>query len=301
MINYKDMGKNSKIEWTHHTFNPWWGCAKVSEACKFCYAEAWAKRTGAKVWGSSSQRRFFGKKHWQEPQGWNKAAGRSLERKRVFCASMADVFEARTDLDLWRNRLWKLIESTPWIDWLLLTKRPENITKMVPWTTSWPRNIWLGATVEDHPSAEKRLPFLISCSAALIFISCEPLLSHLDLRPWLQYLDWVIVGGESGHHARPMHPSWARDLRDQCQSTRIPFHFKQWGNWRPYREGPQKVSKRINLQDRNGDIASLVWVGKKAAGRDLDGRTWSEMPVSPDPDFTNQPKIQASLCESLGR
>src|SRR4051794_32502123 len=103
------MGRNSSIEWTHHTFNPWWGCVKVSPACKHCYAEAWAKRTGFGLWGPRSDRRFFGDAHWREPLRWNAEAAADRTRRRVFCASMADVFEPRRELDAWRERLWKLI------------------------------------------------------------------------------------------------------------------------------------------------------------------------------------------------
>ena len=146
------MGKNSSIEWTDHTFNPWWGCVRVSPGCQNCYAETWAKRVGADVWGAGADRRFFGEKHWQEPVKWNRTASESSPRKRVFCASMADVFELRTDLDTARQQLWKLIIETSNLDWLLLTKRPENIRSMAPWTV-WPDNVWIGTTVEDQPRA----------------------------------------------------------------------------------------------------------------------------------------------------
>src|SRR5207245_7041240 len=154
------MGKNSSIEWTDHTFNPWWGCTKVSPACTNCYAEVWARRVGADVWGASSERRFFSEKHWQEPLKWNADATAMNRRKRVFCASMADVFESRHDLDDERAKLWNLIDATPSLDWLLLTKRPENIQLMAPWKDIWPRNVWLGTTVENHMYAETRLPHL---------------------------------------------------------------------------------------------------------------------------------------------
>src|SRR5579862_1495352 len=143
------MGRNSSIEWTHHTFNPWWGCAKVSPGCENCYAETWARRVGQDLWGVKNDRRFFTDKHWDEPLRWNEEAESDGERKRVFCASMADVFEDRADLKPWRERLWTLIEKTASLDWLLLTKRPQNISGFVPWKDRWPQNIWLGTTVED--------------------------------------------------------------------------------------------------------------------------------------------------------
>ena len=178
------MAKNSTIEWTHHTFNPWWGCVKVSDACKHCYAETWAKRTGADVWGNDASRRFFGEKHWAEPLTWNADAESSKTRFRVFCASMADVFEKRDELDQWRLRLWELIEKTPHLDWLLLTKRPQNILKMVPWKEEFPTNIWIGTTVENQKEAQKRIPALLKVPASVRFLSCEPLLSPIDLSQW---------------------------------------------------------------------------------------------------------------------
>jgi protein gp37 len=192
------MAKNSQIEWTHHTFNPWWGCAKVSPACDNCYAELWAKRMGHRLWGAKSQRRFFGDAHWREPLVWNEDARAEKKRARVFCASMADVFEKRSDLELERSRLWKLVAATPELDWLLLTKRPQNIGAMVPWSPEdWPRNVWLGTTVENQNFAAQRLPHLLKHKAAVRFLSCEPLLGPIDLSPWisvngLQKIDWII-------------------------------------------------------------------------------------------------------------
>ncbi len=138
------MAQNSKIEWTHHTFNPWWGCVKVSPACKNCYAQAWANRLGMNLWGGKATRRFFSDQHWKEPLKWNRDAEVSGERHRVFCASMADVFERRAELNQWRERLWRLIEQTPFLDWLLLTKRPESVAIYAPWKKLWPDNVWLG-------------------------------------------------------------------------------------------------------------------------------------------------------------
>lgn len=260
------MGRDSSIEWTNHTFNPWWGCAKVSPACNNCYAETWAKRVGLDLWGSTSPRRFFGDKHWREPLRWEREARRQATRKRVFCASMADVFEARADLDPARGRLWELIESTPSLDWLLLTKRPQNAAIMAPWGGRWPGNVWLGTTVESQEWTARIEP-LLRVPARVHFLSCEPLLGPLDVRGWLGSTDglvrWLIAGGESGPRARPLTAEWLRDLRDQCTDAGASFHFKQWGEW-----GPRAES-----------ASELVRLGKKAAGRHLDGRTWDEVPI----------------------
>ena len=270
------MAKNSKIEWTNHTFNPWWGCSKVSPACNNCYAEAWAKRTGSNVWGSSAPRRFFSDRHWKEPLSWNIDAKRSGERRRVFCASMADVFERRSDLREPRTRLWALIEETPFLDWLLLTKRPHNVESMVPWESdAWPHNVWLGTTVENQHWAEKRLPHLIKHSAKVRFLSCEPLLSSINLSPWMKrgMIDWVIAGGESGARSRPMSPDWVRRLRDDCINHDVSFHFKQWGHWAP--------AALMTAEQRNTlvfDNVKMAAAGKKRAGRALDGRTWDQLP-----------------------
>jgi protein gp37 len=274
------MGKDSEIEWTHHTFNPWWGCSKVSPACLHCYAEAWAKRVGSNVWGVKAERRFFGEKHWKEPILWNAEAKKKGTRYRVFCASMADVFESRSDLNAARSKLWKLIEKTPDLDWLLLTKRPENIGKAAPWRNDWPTNIWLGTTVETQEWAERRLPHLLSIPSAVRFLSCEPLLGPIDLSPWvgkqgLNSIDWVIAGGESGALSRPMQPIWVRSLRDFCAAHRVAFHFKQWGHWIP--EDQLQAYKKVTPLPV--ETVRMVALGKKIAGRVLDGRTYDGFPM----------------------
>ena len=162
------MGKESKIEWTHHTFNPWWGCIRVSPACKHCYADTWAKRLGANLWGAKSERRFFSDAHWNEPIKWNREAVTQGVRRRVFCASMADVFEDRRELDLHRERLWRLIEATPQLDWLLLTKRIEHVRTLAPWKSRWPANIWLGTSTENQRWLEKRVDHLLEHDAAVL-------------------------------------------------------------------------------------------------------------------------------------
>lgn len=274
------MAKDSKIEWTHHTFNPWWGCAKVSPACQNCYAETWAKRVGSHVWGKQASRRFFSDTHWKEPLRWDQEAKAQGVRRRVFCASMADVFERRVELHPWRELLWKLIEQTPHLDWLLLTKRPHNIQSMVPWREYWPENIWLGCTAETQTWADKRVPDLLKFPVKVRFLSCEPLLGPLNLRSYFSDnpndgIHWVIAGGESGAHSRPMNPNWARSLRDQCNENDIAFHFKQWGHWAPIESLTKEQRNIVQVGD-----SEMVAAGKKAAGRYLDGRTWDELPIT---------------------
>lgn len=196
---------------------------------------------------------------------------------------MADVFEDRLDIRPVRERLWRLIAETPALDWLLLTKRPDNFSRFAPWHDEWPRNVWAGVTAENQVWADRRIPLLLEVPAIVRFVSCEPLLGRLDLRKWLRgipRIDWVIAGGESGHRARPMNPEWARDLRDQCANAAVPFHFKQWGHWRPEEEAVPGTRKRVSLEDSKGRVITLVRMGKHAAGRDLDGKIWDEFPLS---------------------
>ena len=204
--------RETKIEWCDHTWNPWWGCVKVSPGCANCYAEAFDRRTHGTSkhvtasgetrephWGKDAPRRFFGDKHWAEPLRWDweaavamnaaergqagGASGALPHRPRVFCASMADVFEDRPDLVEPRARLFRLIDATPNLDWLLLTKRPENIRRMVPpeWLESWPAHVWVGTTVEDQKRADQRIPHLLDVPARVRFLSVEPLLESVDL------------------------------------------------------------------------------------------------------------------------
>jgi protein gp37 len=279
------MAKNSQIEWTHHTFNPWWGCKKVSPACDHCYAELWARRMGHDLWGTDSPRRFFGETHWREPLIWNEEARQSGFRQRVFCASMADVFERRSDLNAQRLRLWKLIENTPNLDWLLLTKRPQNVRRIAPWGENWPANVWLGTSVENQTLAEKRLPFLLKSPATIRFLSCEPLLGQLDLRQWFKRdgfysIDWIIAGGESGGSSRPMHPDWIKGLLHQCNEFNVPFHFKQWGHWVPVRLAEGAARTRL-IEIENERPVEMVRLSKKIAGRILEGVTWDGVPHTP--------------------
>ena len=273
------MGANSKIEWTTHTFNPWWGCTKVSEACKHCYAEAWAKRVGQNVWGPKPERRFLSDNHWRQPLKWNRDAEGAAERPRVFCASMADVFEDRDELLETRDRLFDLIEATPNLDWLLLTKRPQNVARLARWTDNWPGNVWLGTTVELQTRADELLPYLESIPAKVRFISAEPLLGPLDLRRWLgSTIDWVITGGESGPKARPASPQWFTELHAQCMRAETAFHFKQWGDWAPG-DGINLLAHKKAAKVTAADGTEMLRVGKKIAGRTLAGKEWDQLPT----------------------
>ncbi len=265
------MGKDSGIQWTHHTFNPWWGCEKVSPGCANCYAEALAGRFGQKVWGDRAPRRPMSEKYWIQPHKWDVEAKRDGERRRVFCASMADVFERRPGLQPIRERLWTLIEQTSGLDWLLLTKRPENVSDMIPesWKKSPRRNVWYGASVENQQCAEIRIPELLRIPGFIHFLSCEPLLGDLDLGDYLpgdrwlhaeqpmdRPIDWVIVGGESGPNVRPAHETWLYNLVGQCQRAEVPVFVKQLGRvvltGQTARVGTVAATQAMRLQDPKG-------------------------------------------------
>ena len=231
--------KNSKIAWTDHTFNPWWGCVRVSPGCEHCYAETFAKRMGMPhLWGQRSNRRKMSASYWQQPIKWNQEAANAPTPPRVFCASMADVFEDHPDVGLDRVKLWALIEMTPNLDWLLLTKRPENIENMLP--ARWgedivgggpiPENVWLMTTAEDQKRLEQRIPHMATLAAPVIGLSVEPMLGPVDISEHAGFIDWVICGGESGPGARPMSVDWALDLCSQCEEFGIPFFMKQMGS-----------------------------------------------------------------------
>lgn len=288
------MGTNTAIEWCDHTFNPWIGCTKVSPACDHCYAETQAARFKMAEWGQHAPRKRTSLDYWKQPLKWDRQAS---VRRKVFCASMADVFDNHRSIDpQWRLDLWQLIRKTQNLDWLFLTKRPQNIRKMLPpdWGNGWP-NVWLGTTVENQEEAERRIPHLLDVPAAMRFLSCEPLLGpvRLDSINTLKYpgaerldalsgfaygmfddiasenlpsIHWVIAGGESGSNARPSHPDWFRDLRDQCAAADVPFFFKQWGEWAP------------GFHDERPDVVRKV--GKKRAGRMLAGRVHDQFPAS---------------------
>jgi protein gp37 len=366
----------------------------VSPGCDNCYAEGWSKRSGLVEWGPHAPRRLTSPENWAKPLKWNRKAAAEGRRYKVFCASLADVFDNHASIkESWRSDLWELIAATPHLDWLLLTKRPQNIRRYLPdqmetglapqhWGDGWP-NVWLGTTVENQTEADRRIPVLLSIPAKVRFLSCEPMLGPLDLRAYLpgcyecgggcgtrlahhpatdrcvpcqaEYgqdsgplefclacgssewepvcpdcnhymvqhhpdtpcIDWVICGGESGPGARPMHPDWARSLRDQCVVAGVPFLFKQWGEWGPgsvlmttgepvfrtfvdFQQWVNKASTWVNggaCLDTDGNhlqiggdfmrardegkfpVTIVHKLGKKRAGRLLDGRTWDEVPA----------------------
>ena len=218
--------ENSKIEWCDHTFNCWMGCTKVSPACDLCYAERLTKRFGHAEWGPHAERVRTSAANWKKPYAWERRARTDPgSRPRVFCASLADVFENRIP-EQWRADLFQLIRETPTLDWLLLTKRPQLIAKLLPpdWGAGY-GNVWLGTTVENQEEADRRIPHLTAVPAVVRFLSAEPLLG--PIQPDLTGIDWVIAGGESGPGKRRMDPGWARALRDQCAATGTAFFMKQ--------------------------------------------------------------------------
>lgn len=287
------MGQTTGISWTDHTFNPHIGCSKVHAGCAHCYAERdFDTRRGVANWGPHGTRIVTSEANWRQPLKWNREAEAAGERRRVFSASLADVFEDWkgplggatrdwTSLDDVRRELFAVIDSTPWLDWLLLTKRPENVPRM--WPTRFTgddvgkpdgfeirrENVWLGTSVSDQETADRMIPDLLKCRdlSPVLFLSAEPLLGSLNFRwaKWQEFsdtpggstdeldglrrLDWVIAGGESGPGFRFVDPDWLRVLRDQCEAGDVPFFFKQWSGSNP-----------------------------KTLGKVLDGREWCEFP-----------------------
>jgi len=219
------MAENSKIEWCDHTFNPWMGCTAVSPACDNCYAEAMMdKRLGKVRWGKGQPRQRTSAANWEQPFKWSRQAAKAGTRPRVFCASLADVFDAEVD-PLWRENLFTVIDQTPNLDWLLLTKRPKLAYGFFQ-TEQVPPNVWIGTTAENQKMLNSRWEWLRKIPAKVRFLSMEPLLEKVSLKAE-PGPDWIIVGGESGKGARTMNPDWARLLRYQCEILGIPFFFKQ--------------------------------------------------------------------------
>jgi protein gp37 len=254
------MGDTTHIFWTDSTFNPWVGCLEVSEECDHCYARTLAERWpnnfgGLPIWGPphTTGRYITSTSNWHKPLIWNRKAAAAdqrwtptwqppvrpgTSRRLIFCASLSDVFEFHPQLDLVRARLWNLIESTPMLDWQILTKRPMNIRRMYPqsWLQHPPANVWLGTSVGSPRWAQLRIDALLDVPAAVHFVSAEPLLGPLDLSPWLGQrvgVNWLISGGESGKDHRPFDIAWVRDLDQQCRSAGVAHFFKQVGGEKP--------------------------------------------------------------------
>lgn len=263
-----------KIDYFKYTFNVAWGCCKVSPGCDNCYAEEdAAAKYPIKMWGKNAQRRIFGAKYWERPLQWNKEEKGAKRRPIVFCSSMADVFERHTTIDQERKKLWPLIEATPNLDWLIITKRAENIERNMPFdkhADPWP-NLWVAVSVEDDVRARVRLPYIAKLNVAVRGAHVEPLLGPIPtLAHYINDLDWVLVGGEScdenPQKARPMQPSWVREVTNICQGANVPFHFKQWGSQKP-------VAK--NLDGTIQFKAMKRW----QAGRTFLGKIWDRYPV----------------------
>lgn len=348
------MAENSKIEWTNSTFNPWRGCTKVAAGCEHCYAETMSKRNPEKlgIWGDKGTRVLASEAMWQDPLKWNQQATDAIfaaewdkplpPRPRVFCASLADVFEdwrgeirnhngtvlckhpdtgkmclagnARYcesfTMDDARRRLFALIDLTPELNWLLLTKRPENIRRMWPCPLDtdgdgnchvcsrgrghYRPNVWLGTSIAEQKDADRNIPELLKCRdlSPVLFVSAEPLLGPIDLSttcitpsretmgldgPYRSEpdagIDWLIAGGESGPHARPCCLEHIDDLRRQCEAAGVPFFAKQLGAF--------PVTTNANLWDF-ADPRLDPWGDFAASGRyrlqDAKGGDWNEWP-----------------------
>lgn len=357
------MADTTAIEWCDSTFNPWMGCTRVSPACDHCYAaRSTPARTLGVAWGPGEQRRRTVASNWAQPRIWQRHAAdfqsRHGRRRRVFCASLADWLDNDVPI-LWLVDLMELIRATPDLDWLLLTKRIGNWSSRISeaigfldeqtpaayplplraWLCHWldgdeaPRNVWLGSTVVNQAEADRDVPKLLAATAAVRFLSIEPMLGPVDVSRFMwpacgwwkgphrsyreakaagaecglkrqglvsahaRFIDWVICGGESGPKARPMHPDWARSLRDQCATVDVPFLFKQWGDkipgelqehpaygndgsaWRVDPNGGRWHDPVEGMKSRSEWApVKFIKVGKKAAGRHLDGRTHDAWP-----------------------
>ncbi len=254
------MGKNSGIQWTDNTFNPWMGCTKVSPGCEHCYAEADRKRRGQLLWGPKAPRQRTSAAYWKQPLAWNEEATRLGIPARVFCGSLCDICEDRDDLLEARADLMRLIEATPMLDWLLLTKRPENFNRFFGrrWGANWPKNVWAMASVTTQKEADRLVPELMKVPATVRGLSMEPLLEAVTLKHLLterlpvmrerredeggdanliptgefrtvKRIDWVIIGGESGPGARPFFLEWAWNIVIECQAERVAQFVKQLG------------------------------------------------------------------------
>ena len=333
----------SAIEWTDHTINLWHGCDKVKNnpCCDHCYAATHSARFKQDIWGHDRPRIGI-RSAFRNLNKWQKAAAAAGVVHKVFAMSMGDLFERdmplkdplmvgndeHTTIETLRSEFFGRIHAGlyPNLVFLALTKRPQNVLRMVPgeWLDKWPRNVWVGTSAGDQANADRLIPHLLKVPAPVRFLSIEPLLEPLDLfglphgdhasynalsgdhrtldgaslsefRP----LEWIIVGGESGPGARPMHPDWVRSLRDQCAGAGVPFHFKQWGAYAPNCLCGGRVACKAAPRAR-GPVGVMFRCGKGKAGRTLDGRTHDADPISAEtwtPD--NSAELATVLQSSL--
>lgn len=298
----------TKIEWCDETINPIIGCSKISEGCMNCYAEKMACRLANIALSTGSERLrpyisvtdcYVDGTEYEPGSSWNgKTAFRpsELEKpmkwkkpRRIFIGSMGDTFHESVDFQ-WVHKIWDMMKACPQHTFLILTKRPERMKEFVEliyakerlgWAMGFWQHVYLGVTAENQTQADTRIPVLLSIPASVLFVSVEPMLGPVVLT---KYIQWCIVGGESGPHARPMHPEWARTLRDQCNESHTPFFFKQWGEWL---HGTQDNGSLAGFHGTwawagDGKTAKIVArVGKKKSGRLLDGQIWDEFPNNP--------------------
>jgi len=303
----------SKIEWTEETWNPLIGCDKVSAGCKNCYAikTAWIRMHNPKMaerYAGVVEKTAVGQLNWTGKVNMiNEALLKPVNQKKptiYFVNSMSDLFHESVPFEF-INAAFMVMSDADHHIYQILTKRPERMVEFFEWKKQafgiiWqPKpNVWLGVSVEDQKSADNRIPLLLQVPCSVRFLSCEPLLENIDFSEALAGIHWVIVGGESGPQSRPMHPDWARSLRDQCFSFHVPFFFKQWGNWLPIdqphlHESVQPLSyneRWLNYAGGSGFHGDNVWrfreVGKKKAGALLDGQEYQQMPQN-DFSFKN--------------
>jgi len=250
------MADATRISWADATFNPWWGCVEVSPACDHCYARDFAKYASPGLWGLHAPRRFFGDRHWDEPFRWHRRAEKAGKRHRVFCASMADVLEERHDavgreMDRARERLWSTITNTPALDWLLLTKRPQNYRRLVPGEILALPNVWPGTTAECDVYRWRVDRLLhLSCRGPR-WVSYEPVLGPLSAEPGIS---WYIVGGESGPVHRPMDLAWLENLIHGCRTHGAAVFVKQDSARRPRTQG--RIPEALWVRDFPQHVAT---------------------------------------------
>ncbi len=324
------MSKNTSIEWCTATWNPIIGCTKISDGCKNCYAyNLHKKRHKAFQTGKMQNFKQYAKP-FSEIQLFENRLNQPLKWKRperIFVNSMSDLFHDDIPDDFIKE-IFRVMAVSKHHTFMVLTKRPERMLawfKRYGWNLVHTPHIWLGVSIENQKAADERIPYLLQTPAAVRFLSCEPLLSPVDLQFWFENdcevtddnldapdgaiigaiervgdrweriydekIDWVIVGGESGPNARPVHPDWVRSLRDQCAAVDVPFFFKQWGTWLPGVKMPRQQNINYDIyQMQNGEFGRIItghwWdgetvsvkVGKKKAGRVLDSKEWNEIP-----------------------